>query len=293
MGGLSAEREVSLDSGKAVLDALLSKSVDAYGIDADRDVTLKLQSGKYDRVFIILHGPWGEDGVIQGALETMGIPYTGSGVLASALAMDKYRSKLFLQCQGIATPKFILLNSEDDFPEAVASLGFPMAIKPNRLGSSVGISKVKSADQLSAAWELARKYDKEVLAEQWIDGHELNVSILGDQALPVVKVETTREFYDYQAKYEDDSTDYICPSGLGQKLEEKVQRLALSVFNLLGCRGWGRVEFLVDVSGNPLVLEVNTVPGMTSHSLAPMAARQAGISFEQLAVRILETSYDS
>lgn len=291
MGGLSAEREVSLDSGKAILDALLARSVDAHGVDADRDITLKLKNENYDRAFIALHGPWGEDGVIQGALETLGIPYTGSGVLASSLAMDKYRSKLFFSCQGIATPDFMLLSGKADFAEAEQRLGFPMAVKPNRLGSSVGITKVKTTDQLLPAWELARKYDQEVLAEKWIEGQELNVAILRDRALPVVKVETKREFYDYQAKYEDDDTSYTCPSGLGEELEREVQAMALQVFRLLDCRGWARVEILLDAAGNTYVLEVNTVPGMTSHSLVPMAARQDGLSFGDLVMEILETSH--
>lgn len=291
MGGPSAEREVSLRSGAAVLAALQRSGVDAHGIDAGRDVLKQLEQGGFDRAFNILHGPWGEDGVIQGALELVGMPYTGSGVLASALAMDKLRSRQLLHSAGVPTPPFMVLSDETDFDEACAKLGLPMAVKPNAQGSSVGVSRVDRREELAAAWEVARALDPVVLAESWVTGKELHAAILDNEALPLVWVEAPGGFYTYHAKYNSDATRYHCPSGLDPEVEERVRMLALQSFHLLGCRGWGRVDVLLDESSHPYVLEVNTLPGMTDHSLVPMAAREAGMDFDELVMRILEGSH--
>jgi D-alanine-D-alanine ligase len=290
MGGISSEREVSLNSGAAVLAALLRCGIDAHAIDVDRNVINHLQSGKYQRAFNILHGTLGEDGVIQGALETLDIPYTGSGVLASALSMDKLRSRYVLRSGGLPTPKTKVLMQASDLASLESELGLPLVIKPNNQGSSVGVSKVSTAEQLQHAYEVASKLDQTVLAEQWIGGMELHAAILGDQALPLVRVRAAGEFYDYEAKYLSDTTQYHCPAGIDNALEQEIRNLALQAFALLGCRGWGRVDFLLDEDNKPHVLEMNTLPGMTSHSLVPMAARQAGIDFDQLVMRILESS---
>lgn len=290
MGGISSEREVSLNSGAAVLAALLRCGIDAHAIDVDRNVINHLQSGKYQRAFNILHGALGEDGVIQGALETLDIPYTGSGVLASALSMDKLRSRYVLRSGGLPTPRTKVLMQASDLASLESELGLPLVIKPNNQGSSVGVSKVSTAEQLQHAYEVASKLDQTVLAEQWIGGMELHAAILGDQALPLVRVRAAGEFYDYEAKYLSDTTQYHCPAGIDNALEQEIRNLALQAFALLGCRGWGRVDFLLDEDNKPHVLEMNTLPGMTSHSLVPMAARQAGIDFDQLVMRILESS---
>jgi D-alanine-D-alanine ligase len=290
MGGPSAERAVSLNSGNAVLAALKRKGVDAHGIDADTDVLRVLQDGKFDRAFIVLHGRWGEDGVIQGALESIGMPYTGSGVLGSALGMDKLRSRFLLSAVGIPVPQYEVLKRDTDFAAVVKKLGLPIFVKPSREGSSIGISKVKRAEDLVAAFEAAVKYDDDVIAERAIVGPELSCPVVGGQAFPLVRIEPATEFYDYDAKYLRDDTRYHCPSGLDAALEREVQELALRTFELLGCRGWARVDFMLDPTNKPYVLEVNTVPGMTDHSLVPKAAKQAGIGFEDLCLRILELS---
>ncbi len=291
MGGPSAEREISLMSGKAVLAALQSQNIDAQAFDAkDASVLSSLQSAGIDRAFIALHGRWGEDGVIQGALEVLGIPYTGSGVLGSAIAMEKGRCKLLWQGAGLPTPDFMLLENEADLSQAEQKIGFPMAIKPSREGSSLGINKAENRAELEQAWLAAIKLDDIVLAEKWVSGTELTVAILDGRALPVIKLETGGKFYDYEAKYLRDDTSYICPSGLSAELEQEVQVLALQAFEVSACGGWGRVDVLLDEKQNPFLLEVNTVPGMTSHSLVPMAAKQAGLDFNQLVQRILETA---
>lgn len=291
MGGLSAEREVSLKSGSAVLAALKRKGVDAHGIDAGRDVLRRLEDGKFDRAFIALHGRGGEDGVIQGALEVLGLPYTGSGVLASALGMDKLRCKQLWQTVGIRTPEYYVLAPDTD-PAGVGKwLGFPVVIKPSREGSSLGITLVASSEQFRAAFEQAARYDSTVLAERYIRGQEITAAILERRELPLIRIETPRAFYDYEAKYLRDDTRYLCPSGLAPEKEGEIRRLARLAFDALGCAGWGRVDFLVDEAGTAYVLEVNTVPGMTDHSLVPMAARAAGIDFDELVVRILEASF--
>ncbi|RFC30980.1 MAG: D-alanine-D-alanine ligase [Candidatus Nitrotoga sp. MKT] len=290
-GGRSAEREISLKSGAAVLAALLKSGIDAQPFDPAEQDLHKLLEGGFQRAFIALHGRFGEDGTMQGALELMNIPYTGSGVLASALAMDKWRSKLVWQAAGLPIPAYEMLNAASDLTTVVKRLGLPLFIKPAHEGSSVGISKVKKISEMQAAYAEAAKHDKLVIAETFISGGEYTVAILGEQALPVIKIEPANEFYDYEAKYLRNDTRYLCPAGLSQEKEAEMQRLALQGFALIGGAGWGRVDFLMDEAGQPYLLEVNTVPGMTDHSLVPMAARQAGMSFEQLVLTILELTH--
>ncbi len=290
MGGLSEEREVSLKSGAAVLNALKHKKVDAHGLDVNEKVINDLQAGNYDRAFNILHGRGGEDGVMQGVLEVMGMPYTGSGVMASALSMDKLRSRYVLKCAGLPTPRTIIVSSESELENLSKVLGLPLVIKPNSQGSSVGVSKVTSDSGLLESYRKARELDSIVLAEEWIGGMELHASVLGEEALPLIRVEAAGEFYDYEAKYKSDDTVYHCPCGLDPEQEKAIQQMALEAFRILGCEGWGRIDFLLDEQNNPYVLEMNTLPGMTSHSLVPMAAKQAGIEFEDLVIRILENS---
>jgi D-alanine-D-alanine ligase len=288
LGGKSAEREVSLKSGNAVLAALRKRGVDAHPFDpAERELG-ELKRDGYKRVFIALHGGYGEDGSIQGALELLGIPHTGSGVLASALGMDKWRSKLVWQAAGLPVPAYELLDAGSDFAAVAARLGLPLFVKPANEGSSVGISKVKAGAELRAAYELAARYDALVIAEQFIGGGEYTAAMLGNDALPVIKIEPANEFYDYEAKYLRDDTRYICPCGLAAEQENEVRRLAKQAFAVIGGAGWGRVDFLLDTAGKAYVLEANTSPGMTDHSLVPMAARAAGLSFEDLVMKILE-----
>ncbi len=292
LGGLSAEREVSLKSGAAVLAALRQQGVDAHGIDAGKDVLQVLARGQYTRAFIVLHGRGGEDGVIQGALELLGIPYTGSGVLGSALGMDKLRCKqLWVGC-GIPTPEFAVYTDEQGLAEIAKRLGYPLFVKPAHEGSSIGIGKAADLDELRRACIEAARYDRTVLIERCIVGPELTAGILGGRELPLIRLETPRVFYDYEAKYLLDDTRYLCPAGLSPQQEQRVQALARRAFDAVGCSGWGRVDFMLDGDGNPYVLEVNTVPGMTDHSLVPMAARHAGLSFEQLVMRILDISME-
>lgn len=290
-GGRSAEREVSLKSGAAVLAALRRNGVDAHPFDPAVRELQALRGEGFDRAFIALHGRFGEDGTVQGALELMGIPYTGSGVLASALAMDKWRSKLVWQAGGLPIPDFEMLNAGSDFDAVAAKLGLPLFVKPANEGSSVGVTKVKRKEDLRAAYEAAVKHDSLVIAERFIGGGEYTASIVGGKALPVIKIEPASEFYDYEAKYLRDDTRYLCPCGLPPAREAEMQRLALRGFELLGGRGWGRIDFLVDEQGTPYLLEANTSPGMTDHSLVPMAAKQAGMDFGQLVVAILETAH--
>jgi D-alanine-D-alanine ligase len=290
-GGRSAEREVSLKSGAAVLAALLRSGVDAHAFDpATRNLQALVDEG-FDRAFIALHGRFGEDGTVQGALELLGVPYTGSGVLASSLGMDKWRSKLVWQAGGLPVPEFLIVDETSSSAEVVEKLGLPLFVKPANEGSSVGISKVKSVNDLSAAYQSAAKHDKLVIAERFIGGGEFTVAILGDQALPVIKIEPANEFYDFEAKYLRDDTRYLCPSGLEVGLEAQMQQLAKRAFALIGGQGWGRVDFLMSEDGQPYVLEANTSPGMTDHSLVPMAARVAGIGFEELVLRVLSMAH--
>jgi D-alanine-D-alanine ligase len=291
LGGRSAEREVSLKSGAMVLGALRARGIDAHAFDLQQQDLAALIAQKFDRVFIALHGRYGEDGTIQGALELLGIPYTGSGVLASALAMDKWRTKLVWQAAGIPTPRYELLTRASDLEAVVARLGLPIMVKPANEGSSIGMSKVRAAADLEEAYALAANYDRVVIAEQFITGTELTAGVLAGAALPLIRLETPREFYDYEAKYVANDTRYIVPCGLAPAAEAAVQRQVLAAFNALGCAAWGRVDLMLDAAGQPWFIEVNTSPGMTDHSLVPMAARHAGLSFEDLAVRILELAH--
>ena len=288
LGGKSAEREVSLNSGAAVLAALQRSGVDAHAFDPATRGLHELQEQGFQRVFIALHGRFGEDGTVQGALELMGIPYTGSGVMASALAMDKFRTKLVWQAMKLPVPDFALLTANSDWNAVVQQLGLPLFVKPANEGSSVGISKVKSVAELPAAYAEAAKHDSIVLAEKFVGGGEYTVAILGKQALPVIKIVPASEFYDYEAKYLRNDTQYLCPSDLSTEKEAEMQQLAQQAFAVIGGSGWGRVDFLKDEAGKLFLLEINTSPGMTDHSLVPMAARVAGKSFEQLVVEILE-----
>ncbi|SOD39939.1 D-alanine--D-alanine ligase [Nitrosovibrio sp. Nv4] len=291
LGGRSAEREISLKSGKAVLDALRRGGVDAHPFDpSEQPMEALLQQG-FNRAHIALHGRYGEDGTVQGALELMELPYTGSGVLASALAMDKWRTKLLWQATGINTPRSILLDEQSDFDGVAEELGLPLIVKPSREGSTIGLSKITNARELPAAWRLAARHDAMVLAEQYIEGTEVTVAILGETTLPLVRIQTESGLYDYEAKYVSDNTRYFCPSGLSPAQEHPIQAQALQAHKVLGCEGWGRVDAILDKSGKPYFLETNTSPGMTSHSLVPMAASAAGISFDDLVLRILELAH--
>jgi D-alanine-D-alanine ligase len=287
LGGESAEREVSLKSGAAVLAALRREGVDAHAFDPAEKPLAALREEGFVRVFIALHGRGGEDGCLQGALELMKIPYTGSGVLAAALAMDKWRSKLVWAAAGVPVPDYALLDKKANFAAIAAQLGLPLFVKPANEGSSIGISKVKAVAELAAARELAARYDSVVLAERCVDAGEYTVGILAGKALPVIRIVPATEFYDYAAKYSRDDTQYRIPSGLAAAEELEMQALALRAFAVLGGRGWGRVDILRDASGKAWCLEANMAPGMTDHSLVPMAARAAGVSFDQLVLRIL------
>ena len=291
MGGLSAEREISLLTGNAVLKALVERGINAVAFDPSEKRLTDLVAAGIDRVWIALHGPGGEDGAVQGTLEWLGLPYTGSGVLGSAVGMDKLRTKRLAQSAGVATPPWILLTGAADFPRALEELGLPIAVKPASQGSSVGMSRVESAAELPTAWRTAAALDPVVIAERWIVGREFTVAVLQGEALPAIRIETPRTFYDYQAKYFADDTQYHIPCGLPAAGEAAMQAAALATFAATGASGWGRVDFVMGTEGTPLLLEINTVPGMTSHSLVPMAAAAAGIDFNELAWRILETSF--
>ncbi len=294
-GGSSAEREVSLKSGAAVLAALRSKGIDAHAFDPAARPLEDLKQEGFERVFIALHGRGGEDGTLQGALTLMRMPYTGSGVLASALAMDKWRSKLLWQAAGLPIPDYAILDETTDFAAVATRLGVPLFVKPAREGSSIGVIKVKRAEDLAAAYREAARHDDLVLAEQDMSGGEFTVAVLGEgktlRALPSIRIVPTTEFYDYEAKYFRDDTRYLCPSGLTDAAEAEMRELAVRGFRSLGCRGWARVDFLLDAAGRPYLLEANTAPGMTDHSLVPMAARVAGLEFADLCVRILELAH--
>jgi D-alanine-D-alanine ligase len=291
LGGSSSEREISLLTGQAVLAALQRRGVAAQGFDP-RDLPLTdLLVGQFDRVWIALHGPGGEDGTVQGALECLGVPYTGSGVLGSAVCMDKLRTKRLAEAVGITGAATVVLRGEQDFEQALAQLGLPMIVKPATQGSSVGMSKVERAAELPTAYALAAQSDSSVFAEAWITGGEYTVGVLHGLALPSIRIETPKKFYDYEAKYFRDDTQYLCPSGLSAEAERHLGTLALGAFAAAGAEGWGRVDFMMDATGRPLLLEINTVPGMTDHSLVPMAARAQGIDFDTLVWRVLETSF--
>lgn len=284
-GGPSSEREVSLKSGAAVLAALLAQGVDAHGIDVAHDLADRLVAGRFDRVFNVLHGRMGEDGCVQGLLEVLGLPYTGSGVTASAVAMDKALTKAVWRAAGVPTPDYRLLQSEAQLRE-IALLGFPLIVKPIAEGSSIGISKVRTVDELKAAYHKAQAFGP-VMVEKCIVGPEYTCALLNQTPLPVIRLETPHDFYDYEAKYVLMTTEYHCPSGLAPDAEREIQNLALSAAAAVGASGWGRVDIMADRDGHFFVLELNTVPGMTDHSLVPMAARAAGLSFESLVDAIL------
>ncbi len=287
-GGTSAEREVSLMSGAAVLAALQGAGVDAHAFDpAERDLHALKDEG-FERAFIALHGRGGEDGTVQGALELMGIPYTGSGVMASALSMDKWRTKMVWLACGLPTPRYAILDAGTDWDAVVAELGLPIYVKPVHEGSSMGATKVVAAEQLQAAWELAARYDSLVIAEEFIEGQELTAPFLEDQALPLVRIVAPDGNYDYQHKYFTDDTRYDCPCGLPAEQEAELQALVMKSARVLGCRGWGRADLILTAEGKPYLLEMNTSPGMTSHSLVPMSARVAGLEFDALCLKILE-----
>lgn len=289
-GGTSSEREVSLMSGTAILSALQNLDVDVVAIDVQHDLLQILPGHNLDRVFIALHGPGGEDGTLQGALEYLGLPYTGSGVMASALAMDKLRCKQMWQGIGLATADFAVLDEQSDWTYVMESLGGKVMVKPASEGSSLGMSRAETPAQLRQAWQHAAEFDMTVIAEPLLEGAEYTVAILGDQALPSIRIFTDDVFYDYHAKYFSDDTQYQCPSDLSAEREAEICKLSLAAFNTVGCSGWGRVDLMVDGSDRFQLLEVNTSPGMTSHSLVPMAAEASGLNFEQLVLAILEES---
>ncbi|WP_289283901.1 MULTISPECIES: D-alanine--D-alanine ligase [unclassified Methylophaga] len=291
MGGRSAEREISLISGNAVLAGLQRSGIDAYGIDVSFDICQKMNSGEFDRAFIVLHGRGGEDGEIQGFLQAINLPYTGSAISASVLSMNKRLSKLAWIQQGLPTALFVPVSAQTNTDELVADLGLPLIIKPVNEGSSIGMSKVNDHSDLQKAIDLALKYDTDVIAEQWIHGEEYTVAILDGEALPAIRLKTSHEFYDFDAKYHANDTEYLCPCGLEADVEKGMQDIAVKAFNALGMQGWGRIDFMRDKQGNLFLLEANSVPGMTDHSLVPMSAKQAGMSFDDLVCRILETSF--
>ncbi|EMN1410436.1 D-alanine--D-alanine ligase [Enterobacter cloacae] len=294
-GGTSAEREVSLNSGAAVLAGLREGGVNAHLVDPKEVDVTQLKAMGFDKVFIALHGRGGEDGTLQGLLDLIGMPYTGSGVMASAISMDKLRSKLLWQGAGLPVAPWVALTLRefelglsDSVNTRIASLGLPVIVKPSREGSSVGMSKVDKAEDLASALALAFQHDEEVLIEKWLSGPEFTVAMLGEEILPSIRIQPAGVFYDYEAKYLSDETQYFCPCGLEGEREAELQSLVVKAWNVLGCRGWGRIDVMQDNDGQFYLLEANTSPGMTSHSLVPMAARQAGMSFSQLVVRILD-----
>ncbi len=291
LGGRSAEREISLKSGATVLAALQRSGVDVHAVDPGEDVVEVLRAGAFARAFIILHGRGGEDGQIQGALQTIGLPYTGSGVLGSAVGMDKYRTKLIWAGCGLPTAEFVMLHGPADLA-AAERLGFPLMVKPAQEGSSIGMARAEDPAGLENAWRAAAVYDAAVIAERWLPGAEYTCAILGGRALPLIRLETPNVFYDYEAKYHSDKTRYLCPCGLPPEVEARFQALCLRAFAAVGASGWGRVDFMLDVDGEPRLLEVNTVPGMTDHSLVPMAAKAGGIDFDSLVMQVLQTSLD-
>lgn len=295
LGGTSAERDVSLMSGNAVLAGLKEAGIDAYAVDTKAFSPTRLKEAGYDKVFIALHGRGGEDGTLQGLLEFLSIPYTGSGVMASAITMDKMRTKLLWQGAGLPVSQYVVVNRQqmdagidEELQTRINALGLPLFVKPSCEGSSVGISRVNKAEDLQAALVEAFRHDSEVLIEKFLSGAEYTVAIVGDEILPSIRIQAASEFYDYQAKYISDDTEYFCPSGLSADREAELSKLVLDAWRALGCSGWGRVDVMMDGDGSFYLLEVNTSPGMTSHSLVPMAAKQAGLSFSQLVARILE-----
>jgi D-alanine-D-alanine ligase len=291
MGGQSAEREISLMSGKKVLEALQNAGVDARAFDPAERQVFELKNERFDRVFIALHGRYGEDGTVQGALELLGIPYTGSGVMASALCMDKVRTKLVWLASGLPTPRYEVIRNDSNWTEVAARLGLPLIVKPAREGSTLGLTKVANTADLRTAFDNAARYDSLVLAEEFVEGDELTAGFLGEQPLPLIRIEAPQGNYDYQNKYFSDGTQYFCPCGLPAEQERAIQVLVMRSVEALGCSGWGRADLIRRRDGTLSLLEMNTSPGMTGHSLVPMAARVAGVSFEQLVLRILELAH--
>lgn len=290
MGGSSTEREISLQSGNAILKTLLTMNIQAEAIDVAEDVFQQLRQGGYNTAFIALHGPLGEDGCIQGGLEVIGLPYSGSGVMASSICMNKLMTKQIWQGCGIPTPTYTVLSETLDEDMLLKEIGLPMIFKPVSQGSSIGMSKVDNKEEISRAWDVARKFEETVIVEQWIAGKEYTIAILNDRALPMIHLETPHSFYDYDAKYKANDTQYHCPCGLPKKLETQIQQQALHAFRATGATGWGRVDVMLDENNQASFLEINTVPGMTDHSLVPMAAKADGINFENLVVKILQTA---
>jgi D-alanine-D-alanine ligase len=291
MGGTSAEREISLMSGGNVLEALRAVGLDAHAFDPVAREILELKHDGFERAFIALHGRYGEDGTVQGALELMGIPYTGSGVLASALAMDKVRTKMLWTTAGIPTPRSELIDAGSDWPGVAGRLGLPLIVKPVREGSTIGLTKVLQAAELPQAWALASRHDVMVMAEEFVAGEELTGGFLGDEALPLIRIEAPQGNYDYRNKYFSDETKYHCPCGLPQDEELRIREMVMHSASTLDCAGWGRADLIRRADGSVQFLEMNTSPGMTGHSLVPMAAREAGISFSDLVLRILEQAH--
>lgn len=290
MGGKAAEREISLKSGTAVTQALQRQQIDATACDVSTLEDLQEIAKQYDRAFIALHGRWGEDGKVQAALEDLGIPYTGSGMAASAIAMDKLRSKWMWRGAGLPTPDFVWISDNNPFDRNAFSIPFPVIVKPSHEGSSIGMRKVDSLAELEEAVIYAQQFDSEVLIEQWVTGSEFTAGILNGEALPLIQLKTSHDFYDFEAKYKSNDTQYICPCGLPEELEVSIQKMALQAFDVIGAKTWGRIDVMLDESNQPWLIELNSVPGMTDHSLVPMAAKQAGRSFEQLVVEILAST---
>lgn len=290
MGGKSAEREVSLKSGQAVTIALQSQGVDATALDVKTLEDIQTVSQNYDRAFIALHGRWGEDGVVQAILEDLGVPYTGSGMAASAVAMDKLRTKWLWLGAGLPTPKFIWVSDFLPLDIDSFSIPFPVIVKPSHEGSSIGMRKVVNKTELVDAVAFAQQYDSEILIEQWITGREYTVGMLNNEPLPLIELKTTHDFYDFEAKYQSNDTQYICPCDLDHETQQKIQSLVLKAFNVIGAKGWGRVDLMLDECNQPWLIELNSVPGMTDHSLVPMAAKAAGLSFEKLVLEILQST---
>ena len=292
MGGNSAEREISIKSGTAVYDSLKKQGVDVVAIDVKESLIKALTNQKVDRVFNLVHGRGGEDGVLQGVLEQIKLPYTGSGVMASALTMDKLRTKLCWQGAGLKTPKWFVLNTGKDIDVCIEKLGFPVIVKPAQEGSSIGMSKANNKDELINALSVADKYQCDILIEAWVQGDEYTVAVIDGEALPVIRLLTANEFYDFEAKYLSNSTQYLCPCGLTQQQEQDLKDLAVDACKVVNVKGWGRVDVFIDELGEAQLIEVNTVPGMTDHSLVPMAAKAADCEFDELVWRILETTWD-
>lgn len=292
MGGQSAEREISLKSGQAVLDSLIKQDIDAHKVDVGQDVSQQLSQGQFDRAFVILHGRGGEDGQIQGVLDSLAIPYTGSDLTGAVLSMNKALSKSIWQQLGLPTASFVQVAANDDLSSVVDLTGLPLFVKPVNEGSSIGMSKVGTLAGLEDAVRLALQYDDEVIAESWIDGEEYTVGILNGKALPVIQLKTPNDFYDFEAKYQATTTEYLCPTDLSSEQERRCQQLAVQAFDALRMSGWGRVDFMRDKAGQFYLLEANSVPGMTDHSLVPMAAKHAGIDFDQLVIDILQTTME-